>query len=382
MCGSAKHLSEQSYGEDIVCCFITVCDGDTLLVVADKTIIEVAERNMQGIVPLYYEMKKAEPTILTNEKFYEGMTAAWTGGNIGEISNDITKIWNNDNGIGDDELLAIKLYCMENNYVIDYAKTLYKPTRPPEIDALIKKYTRSKLPNFFIEAKGKSKKQVESVNNSFVNKLRSIIKRKRLSFKEFSMLNYRMLMTNPDIEYIDETVLEIYKKKTYEFHNKFVNIREDEDEEIVIPYTIQIIKHELSLTGYSDIEIADMLVKYLYGTDSDAKMILWECYGDILVKNIERHLNPREIYCKQCGKRFIPKSNANKYCDSCFEKKQKKARTRTITCIDCGKTFTVPSTYRKTKRCSECQAIESKRLDRERKKRKKEMSVENIVYME
>lgn len=118
MCGSAKHLSEQSYGEDIVCCFITVCDGDTLLVVADKTIIEVAERNMEGIVPLYYEMKKAEPTILTNEKFYEGMTAAWTGGNIGEISNDITKIWNNDNGIGEDELLAIKLYCMENNYTI------------------------------------------------------------------------------------------------------------------------------------------------------------------------------------------------------------------------------------------------------------------------
>ena len=68
-------------------------DGDTLLVVADKTIIEVAERNMQDIVPLYYEMKKAEPVILNNEEFYKGMTAAWIGGNIGVISNDITKIW-------------------------------------------------------------------------------------------------------------------------------------------------------------------------------------------------------------------------------------------------------------------------------------------------
>lgn len=95
------------------------CDGDILLVVADETIIKVAERNMEGIVPLYYDMKKAEATILTTERFYEGMTAAWTGGNIGAISNDITKIWNSSDNIGDDELLAVKLLCAENNFVID-----------------------------------------------------------------------------------------------------------------------------------------------------------------------------------------------------------------------------------------------------------------------
>ena len=89
-------------------------DGDTLLVVADKTIIEVAERNMEGIVPLYYDMKKAEPVILERQQFYNGMVAAWTGGNIGAISNDITKIWNSGE-IGEDELLAVKLLCMENN---------------------------------------------------------------------------------------------------------------------------------------------------------------------------------------------------------------------------------------------------------------------------
>jgi len=95
------------------------CDGDTVLTIADETIINVAERNMQGIVPLYYDMKKAEATILTNEQFYNGMTAAWTGGNIGEISNDITKIWNIDDEISEDELLAVKLLCMENNFTID-----------------------------------------------------------------------------------------------------------------------------------------------------------------------------------------------------------------------------------------------------------------------
>lgn len=96
-----------------------MCDGDTLLVIADKTIVEVAERNMHDIVPLFYDMKKAEPVILTKEQFYKGMTAAWTGGNIGEISNDITKIWNTGDKIEEDELLAIKLLCCENNFVID-----------------------------------------------------------------------------------------------------------------------------------------------------------------------------------------------------------------------------------------------------------------------
>lgn len=94
-------------------------DGDTILVVADKTIIEVAERNMRGIVPLYYDMKKAEPVILSNKELYKGMTAAWTGGNIGAISNDITKIWNSGDDVGEDELLAVKLLCCENNFVID-----------------------------------------------------------------------------------------------------------------------------------------------------------------------------------------------------------------------------------------------------------------------
>lgn len=94
-------------------------DGDTSLVVADKTIVDVAERNMQDVVPLYYEMKKAEPTILTRQEFFNGMSAAWTGGNIGVISNDITKIWNSGGNIGENEELAVKLLCMENNFVID-----------------------------------------------------------------------------------------------------------------------------------------------------------------------------------------------------------------------------------------------------------------------
>ena len=118
-------------------------DGDKSLVVADNTIVKVAQRNMAYVVPLYYDMKKAEPVTLTSQSIYNGLNAAFTGGNIGAISNDITKIWNSGN-VGSDELDVIKLLCMENNFVIDYAKTpLYKPVRPKEVDEKNKEIYKS-----------------------------------------------------------------------------------------------------------------------------------------------------------------------------------------------------------------------------------------------
>lgn len=56
---------------------------------ADELLVSIAERNMQGIVPLYYEMAKAGAVIITPEEIFMGLRAAWTGGNIGNISNQI-----------------------------------------------------------------------------------------------------------------------------------------------------------------------------------------------------------------------------------------------------------------------------------------------------
>ena len=98
---------------------------------------------------------------------------------------------------------------------------------------------------------------------------------------------------------------------------------------------------------------------------------MWNCFGDIIVSNLKKNLNPRETYCKQCGKRFIPKANANKYCDSCFKEKHKNVDYRIITCIDCGKTVKIPKSSKTTKRCSECQAIEVRRQERERKRKQR-----------
>ena len=94
-----------------------MCDGDKLLVIKDKNLVNCAKRNMIGIVPLAYDLRKAKPSIITNEVLYNGMIAAYTGGNIGIVSNNISKIWNSGD-ITNAELDAVKWLCYINNQVI------------------------------------------------------------------------------------------------------------------------------------------------------------------------------------------------------------------------------------------------------------------------
>ena len=106
-------------------------------------------------------MKKALPVKLTKESIYNGLNSSFKSGNIGQYSNNITKIWNSDtfiNGTDEEKQEAIdlvKLLCAENNFCIDSAKTLYMPTRPKDIDTKIKSFTKNQVPYFFMYAKDK-----------------------------------------------------------------------------------------------------------------------------------------------------------------------------------------------------------------------------------
>lgn len=89
-------------------------DGDKSLVIQDKTLVEVAKREMKDIVPLYYEMAKAQDELITSENMYNALTSAYKA-NIGIISNNISKIWNSPNP----DIKAVKWLTMYNNFVID-----------------------------------------------------------------------------------------------------------------------------------------------------------------------------------------------------------------------------------------------------------------------
>lgn len=344
-------------------------DGDKSLVVADKTLIEVAERNMQGIVPLYYNMRKAEPVELNNSNIYNGLNSAYVGGNIGAISNDITKIWNsevwnsNDEELKNEALKVIKLLCMENNFTIDFAKTLYKPERPKEIDRLIKKYTKAKLPYFFQYAKDKKRKQVEVLNNSVVNQLDKIIKNNRLRFKvsDFGEFNYALLMKNPDV-ILDEDVVDEYIVLNRQYHYK---INMESEYKNNISHIAEKIRNSLSDYEYSDEEITDILVKYLYGIkNSKSKESLWFCYGNIIVNNLKRNIGDKTSVCSKCGKRYHKDLPQQKYCDDC-DNTYERIENKKIVCVDCGKEFEVDGVVKNKYRCDDCQKEEVKRIKRE-----------------
>lgn len=340
-------------------------DGDRSLVVADKTLVSIAERNARDVVPLYYEMAKADPTQLNGTSIYNGLNAAYTGGNIGAISNDITKIWNSGE-ITEEAIKCVKWLCMSNNFVIDYAKTLFKPTVPDDVNKIIKSFTKSKTPYFFQYAKDKKLEQVEKKNDSVVNKLDDIIVDKRLRFskKDFGVIDYHLMMNNPEIE-IDEKVISEYIKQNQMYHFK-INMKDCK--QINIKYIAEDIKNTMSETEYCASDIADMLVKYLYGIKkSKSKESLWFCYGDLIVENLKVNIGNKTSVCKHCGVRFEPMYPDQMYCEDHmgYQKKGKKK----VKCVDCGRTFEVDGIVKKQIRCPSCK--KKKQLEWQRNSMKK-----------
>ena len=289
------------------------CDGDKLLVVADKTICKVAKRNMENIVPLYYDMKKAENIPISKEALFDGLVHAYVGGNIGIYSNNISKIHNY--GKHNDECFdVIKLLCMENNFVIDYAKTLYKPIRPKDKDEMIKRYTQMLLPHFFIYAKDKEKRQVEDINNSTVNRLYDIIPNPILRInKSIGKIDIGMLLSDQSFHYPSnyEKIVDLYdywnRKKKYILKNKKRNKEYDNES-----YVYQKIRRELLSLDFSKNDIINTLIKFLFeNRESSDKKILWECFGKEIYHNIKTNLDKMDIgqICPICGRRFYPTKN-------------------------------------------------------------------------
>lgn len=339
------------------------CDGDKSLVCADRLLVPIAERNMRDIVPLYYEMAKAGAVIVTPTEIFKGLHAAYTGGNIGVISNDITKIWNSQKP----DLDAVKILCMENNFVIDYAKTLYRPSRPDEINTRLSQITSVKAPYFFRYAKGKENTQVQRANSSVVNQLDEIIPNKRMSFsaKNIGVFHYEYMLQNPTAKIaVAPEVSELYGEieKQYRYS---INFYEDESN---FAYVRKSILERFAKLDYSMEQICDMLVKHLfYSKQSRRKNVFWMCFGEMVLANLQRNLPKGSIQCKKCGERFIPVLPQQKLCMGCTT--YHPIGNKVVKCIDCGEAFTVDARNMKKVRCDKCQVEYRKAWDRERKRR-------------
>lgn len=326
-------------------------DGDKSLVCVDKTIINAAKRNCSDIVPLYYPMAKAGSAPISPNAMYDGMVHAWTGGNIGEISNMITKIWSSP--APDEDL--VKLLCFENNFVIDYAKTLYKPTRPAEFEERIKTATKGKVPRFFLYAKDKALQQVADPSQCVTDRLIDKIQSYKFNFqkKQLGTLDYKMLMHNPDIEFgkkEDKLVKQYYKLASNIGNYNLSKLDEDNT------YAQALREFKSALAKFGDeVYVTDVLVKQLFHIRrATHKSIFWDAYGEIVYENLKHNKAGDRAMCQRCGTRFVRLSPRQCLCSECTQSTTSVPEPpKVAVCIDCGKEF-VPTSLSQT-RCQVCQ---------------------------
>ncbi|TYS46748.1 hypothetical protein [Bacillus infantis] len=329
----ALYVSNESLLSKLIQCD---WDGDKVLVLSehkDRKLIEVAERNMKNdnIVPLYYEMEKAKAVEINEENIYEGLKAAFdTNGAIGEVSNNITKVWGSEKP----DLDVIKWMCMEVNFEIDFAKTLFRLTRPPHVDEKVKEYVNMKLPYYFKYDKRKNKKvgrvvkkaKTEEKTNSTVNRLEDIIPNKNIYFRKVSggKFDYRMLMRKKKVQINDE-VIEKYNSLNKE-KKDFIKV--DDNKKKGKQYFYKYVKGELLKIDPNPVNVADMLIEYLYGIEDSAyKDTLWGSFGETIEYSLEKNLK-EACECEVCNSKFRPHRKTQRACsDSC----QKIRETRLTT---------------------------------------------------
>lgn len=316
-------------------------DGDSGLVHNNRVIIDCAKayQDKYEMIPNYYEMPKANPQELTNTTLFDGIVMAYHHGNIGTPSNEITKIFDtlNINSETDDILEAIEvvaLRCADVNYTIDYAKTLYKPDIPSWILERYKKYSNRKVPRFFIYAKGKSNNKVEEISNGNINRISTIVKSKRITFKDLlGLYSYKSMLNN---DYDTSNITEEEKQSIIDLYNEIdiANKRELSKVDIIhMDYDQK--KHHFILLEHDsskqreymlntlniDINVVvNILVKELHGKINQDS--LWRMFGKQIYSNLQFNLQGTKI-CECCGDRFIVsgKLDRNIYCENCrYEK--------------------------------------------------------------
>lgn len=334
-------------------------DGDKLLVISQKRIIEMAKRCMTGVYPLYYEMKKATAEEINPHSLYKGLELAFTGGRIGGISNNITKIWNSPN-INDEARNSIKWLCMETNFTIDYAKTLFKPTRPSSINSIISSYTRNKVPYFFIYAKDKEERCVEPVNNSMMNRIGKEIKDNKNMFypiNQLEKIDYRLFLKDKIDLYENDELNQCFNKWNRKYGNNLNIDAGNTDKNNIVAISNQV-KEDLHRIELDDNKILNSLVNFLYKNPSERKKkLFWYMYGEQLYNNLLENLSDVP-FCYKCGRR-TKEPMVNHKCFKCRQKELKEKGFKLIKCVDCGKEIKI-SPKSRTIRCDDCKDAERK----------------------
>ncbi len=283
-------------------------DGDTALVTSDTTMIQAVKR--YDIVPLYYEMAKAGKIQINAGNIFKGLKDAYDHSNIGKYSNAITRIWNKDEVTEEDEK-NIKILTALNNFQIDYAKTGFMPDIPEEIDAYLYNHD---VPYFFRFAK--DKKNTLPKNKSCVNRISAYIEdmSKNMRFKTNTYkFSYKMMLTNANIR-LDKALIQ--KHKELNRQKNIIMMQSVENKGLEMQLVYQNARKQLLEYG-KESYVTDVLIKHLYDSEEQtSKKLLWECFGEQIVKNLL--INTKKyIICEKCSNRTDKIKNNQKFCKKC-----------------------------------------------------------------
>lgn len=333
-------------------------DGDQSLCIGDSDIIEQAEENMKGIVPLYYEMGKAPAKIINSENIYNSLVSAFSYGNIGEYSNRLSKLWNQDTSKMTDEqkeqkLNLGKIICCQNNFSIDASKTLEMVEVSDKIKKQIAEVEKYKLPYFFRYNKDKDITEVEEMNNSTVNticKKIENIKQGRFDWNCVGKLNWHKLMNDWKVDITTDTakkVIEKYKELNEDMQNYFRYISnssmvdEETSKERIADLVYSSLREDFESfcerNELNIIDCTDIIIKHIYKTNRNCKKsLLFNVLGDIIVQNLTLNIIPevtkkkksKKPKCLKCGKEFKKEHNRQKYCSDECKKEARKVQDR------------------------------------------------------
>lgn len=319
-------------------------DGDKLLIHNNRTIIKCAKsfQDKYGMIPNYYDMPKANPEILSSDTIFKGIITAYHHANIGTPSNEITKIFAtlDPESSKADILSAIEivaLRCVDVNFTIDFAKTLYKPTVPNVVAKKYKMYSNHKVPHFFVYAKNKTESQVEPIGTCNIDRISSVVKSNRIVFKDVvGKYSYKNLMQNPDVSVHTETankIINLYQqledanmRKLSHLDLNAMGFEEKNINLMLMEYdTVKQRDEFVKIIGKPVGYIVDVLIKFL--KDSISKGTLWRLFGDVIYGNLTYNLYGTKL-CKICHRRFEYNTTATKeaqICQECYTKSKRKA---------------------------------------------------------
>lgn len=344
-------------------------DGDHLFVCSNKTIIEAAKKVISklNICPLYYDMKKADSVPVDNEKLFRCMEMAFNSKSIGYYSNAITKIWNmgrnEDWSLTDEQVKVIKWLVGENNFQIDYFKTMYMPTRPENVNYVISKYLNVKVPRFFEYAKDYEYEQTDTLTDTPVNNIPQVVRIPRIQYGKFDFKNsfdYQKFLSKPMTNSrFNQEVVNVYKDvvNSAKFDKK--------QDDVVKDYRLVINKarnkiysrcKEIGVTNWHD--IVDNIIEEIFSRNpTGKKQMFWEMFASTMYQHLMKDFDS-EIdisYCVDCGEEIVIRKGTNtcrcKVCQDEYtrishridmrEKYQPVDYTPQKICIECGAEFSV-----------------------------------------